>query len=161
MRHATLFVLSLWAASSAASCEKPKPVQVTPKTARVTAVGPAGLTLDVELDVYNPNSFALDARRVSGVLQLGDGVEVARGSAEPRGAIAAKSTSTVPAVLGVAWTNLPALLPYALSGSAAPYRFQGVATLSGPKLDFDVPFTVSGDITRAQLVEAGLRGLGR
>ncbi len=160
-RRAALLALSLTALISLWGCAKPKPVRVTPRSAAVTAIGPTGVTLDVNLDVYNPNSFALYVQKLDGVLRLGSGVEIARGSAEPKNSIAANATSSVPASLTVAWTNLGALLPFAMSGGPAPYHFEGVATIGGSKLNVGVPFAIDGEITRAQLLQAGLRGLTR
>jgi len=46
-------------------------------------VSPQGLSLALELDVYNPNSFAIRAQNVSGTFELGSGVELGRGRVEP------------------------------------------------------------------------------
>ena len=46
-------------------------------------MSPEGLGLALELDVYNPNSFQILAQNVSGTLELGNGVELGRGRAQP------------------------------------------------------------------------------
>jgi LEA14-like dessication related protein len=150
----------LAAALSASACSKPEPPRVTPREVRVKSVDPAGLVLALDLDVYNPNGFPLIARSVTGNVEIGQGVELGRGRAEPGGSIPAKGSSLVTTDLTVAWTNAPALAPLALSNKPVPYTFRGVATIGGERLNLDVPFVVKGELTRAEVVQAGLRGLG-
>jgi LEA14-like dessication related protein len=142
------------------SCSKPEPPRVVPRTARVTAVSPAGVDLTLELDVYNPNAFPLMVNAVNGTLALGNGVEVGRGQAAPGMSIAAKGSSLVTSQLNVGWANIGALVPFATSAQPVPYTFQGIATLGGDRLKLDVPFTLTGQLTREQLVQLGLQGLG-
>jgi LEA14-like dessication related protein len=142
------------------ACMKLKPPTLHPRAARVTQVGPTGIGLVVELDVANPNAFPLAVRTVSGTLEVGSGTEVGRGHAEPGKTIPAQGSSVVEAQLTVGWTKLEALAPYALSPSPVPYRFRGTASVGSERLNVDVPFVVTGELTRDQLLQAGLRGLG-
>jgi LEA14-like dessication related protein len=144
----------------ASACSKPQPPRVTPVAARVKTVTPTGLVLSIDLDVYNPNGFPLVARSVSGSIEIGNGVELGRGTATPGGSIPAESSSRMTTELSIAWTNAPALAPLALSDKPVPYTFRGTATIGGERLNVDVPFTVKGELTRAQVLQAGLRGLG-
>jgi LEA14-like dessication related protein len=143
-----------------AACAKPEPPTIVPRSARVTSVGPAGLTLAVELDVANPNSFPLSAHSVEGALTLGDGVELGRARATPEAAIPAKGSAMVPSELTVSFNNLAALAPLALSDQPVPFKFKGQALIGGEKLNVGVPFELSGELTRVQLLQIGLRGLG-
>jgi len=61
--------------------------------------------------------------------------------------------------VAIAWTNLAALTPFLLSPAAVPYRFDGRATLGGESLNVKLPFSLTGELTRAQLINAGLSGL--
>ena len=142
------------------ACSKPEPPRVTPRSARVTSVGPAGIGLAVELDVYNPNSFPLLVRTVNGTLEVLNGIEIGRGRADPAGSIPPKGSSLVSTQLNLGLTNLPALSQLALSARAVPYTFRGAATIGGEKLNIEVPFTLRGELTREQVLQAGLRGLG-
>ncbi|HWA76774.1 MAG TPA: LEA type 2 family protein [Polyangiaceae bacterium] len=142
------------------ACSKPEPPTVRPRSVTVKSLGPQGLTLSVELDVQNPNSFALSAHSVDGVLQLGDGVELGRAAASPEAPIPAKDSAVVPSELTVNFTNLAALAPLALSEQPVPYRFKGQAQIGSEKLNVGVPFELTGELTRAQLLQLGLRGLG-
>jgi LEA14-like dessication related protein len=144
----------------ATACSTPEPPRVTPRSVRVTSVAPGGVGLAVELDVYNPNSFPLLVRTVNGTLEVGNGIEIGRGRADPAGNIPARGSSLVPTQLSLGFTNLPALSQFALSAKPVPYTFRGVATVGGEKLNADVPFSIKGELTREQVLQAGMRGLG-
>jgi LEA14-like dessication related protein len=150
----------LVAALMLGACAKPEPPTISPRSLRVSAVGPAALTLAIELDVRNPNSFPLSAHSVDGTLELGNGVELGRAHATPEAAIPAKQSAIVPSELTVNFTNLGALAPLALSEQPVPYRFRGQALIGGERLNVGVPFELRGELTRAQLLQIGLSGLG-
>ncbi len=156
---------SCWALCAAltlsAACAKPKPPTITPKSAQVLAVGATGLTLAVAFDVANPNRFPLIVNAVDGRFSLGAGagVELGKAHAEPASSIPAQGTSTVTSQIAVAWTSLSALTPFLLSPAAVPYRFDGNAALGGESLNVSLPFALTGELTRAQLINAGLAGL--
>ncbi|HEX2735534.1 MAG TPA: LEA type 2 family protein [Polyangiaceae bacterium] len=151
-----LFVATL-ASASLLACAPQKPT-VTPVAARVAAVANTGLTLDVDLDVHNPNSFPLIAQRVEGAILLGNGTELGRGSATPPGSIPSKGSARITTRLQVPWSNLGALAPFLLSAGPVPYVFRGQATIGGDSLNVQIPFELSGALTRDQLLAAGLRG---
>lgn len=143
-----------------AACAKPEPPTIAPRSARVSSVGPSGLTLAVELDVHNPNSFPLEAHVVDGSLELGDGVELGRAHAAPEAAIPAKESRVVQSELTVNFSNLGALTPFLLLEKPVPYTFKGQAQIGSERLNVGVPFEIRGELTRAELLQVGLRGLG-
>jgi LEA14-like dessication related protein len=145
----------------ATGCLKPKPPTITPKSAQVLAVSPAGVQLAVTFDVTNPNGFPLIVHAVDGHVALGTdgGTELGAAHAEPSSNIPADATSSVTSTLSVGWTNLAALAPYLLSPATVPYTFTGSATLGGDRLNLSVPFTLHGELSRAELINAGLSGL--
>ncbi len=147
----------------APACAKPKPPTITPKSARVLSVAGTGVTLSVSFDVANPNRFPLIVRAVDGRFSLGAGagVELGKAHAEPASNIPAEGTSTVTSQIAVGWTNFAALTPFVLSPAAVPYRFDGNATLGGESLNLTLPFTLTGELTSAQLINAGLSGLSQ
>jgi LEA14-like dessication related protein len=150
----------LFAAGLAFGCARPQPPTVKPVSMRATAVSPARLALAVELDVHNPNPFPLAVQSVTGVLSLDNGAALGAASAEPRTALPSQASTAVTLNLEVPWQNLAALAPFALAGTDAPYRFDGTAKLGGERLNTDVAFKLDGKLTRAQVIELGLRGLG-
>jgi len=163
-----LFRTPTWLALIAAltlatACAKPKPPTLTPKSVQVLAFGTPGVTLAVAFEVTNPNRFPLIVHAVDGRFSLGPGagVELGKAHAEPASSIPAQGTSTVTSQIAVGWTNLAALTPFMLSPAAVPYRFDGNATLGGESLNVDLPFTLTGELTRAQLLNAGLSGLAQ
>lgn len=139
------------------ACSPQKPV-VTPTAIRVTQVSTSGMLLDVQLDVQNPNSFPLMAHRVDGSVALSNGATLGSGSAQPQGSIPANGRSTVTTQLNVPWQNIAALAPFALSANPVPYTFKGEAMLGGESLNVKIPFELQGQLTRAQILDAGLRG---
>ena len=151
-------VIGLVALTLAVACVRPKAPTITPKSAQVRAVDATGVTLTVTFDVANPNRFPLVVHVVDGRFSLG-GVELGKAHAEPASNIPAEGTSTVSSEIAVGWTNLAALTPFILSPAAVPYRFDGSATLGGENLNLNLPFTVTGELTRAQLIGMGLSGL--
>jgi len=154
------FVL-LTGLSLTVACAKPKPPSITPKSAQVLSVGGTGLTLAVTFDVTNPNRFPLVVHAVDGRFSLGEGagVELGKAHAEPASSIPAQGTSTVTSQIAIGWTNLAALTPFMLSPAAVPYRFEGNATLGGESLNVSLPFALTGELTRAQVIGVGLSGL--
>ena len=164
MRSASTLQSSLFliaAALTAVACNKPLPPTITPKSARVLAVGPTGVQLAVAFDVTNPNGFPLLVRAVDGRLALGagNGAELGTEHADLASGIPAASTTTVTSEIAVTWTNLAALTPFALSAAPVPYRFDGTATVGGDRLNVSLPFTLTGELSRAELLNAGLSGL--
>lgn len=158
------WLLAAFAALALApACAKPKPPTITPKSAQVLAVAGTGVTLAVTFDVANPNRFPLIVHAVDGRFSLGAGagVELGKAHAEPGSSIPAEGTSTVTSEIAVGWTNLAALTPFMLSPAAVLYRFDGNATLGGESLNLNLPFTLTGELTRAQLINAGLSGLSQ
>jgi len=156
-RHFVLFASLLLTTA----CAKPKPPTITPKSAQVLSVGGTGLTLAVTFDVTNPNRFPLVVHAVDGRFSLGEGagIELGKAHAQPASSIPAQGTSTVTSQIAVGWTNLTALTPFMLSPAAVPYRFEGNATLGGKSLNVSLPFILSGELTRAQMIGVGLSGL--
>jgi LEA14-like dessication related protein len=158
MRLGTVLVAS--ATFLVVSCSKPEPPKITPRSIHVGAVTPTSIGLSLELDVENPNPFPLLVRTVDGTLKIGNGVELGSGQAQPAGSIPAHGSRTVPSDLSVKWTNVGALAPLATSPKPVPYVFEGTAKVGGEKLNLDIPFTIKGELTRQQILAAGLRGLG-
>jgi LEA14-like dessication related protein len=126
----------------------------------VTTSTPTGVELAVELDVHNPNAFPLLVESVEGTLAIAGGAEVGRGTARPATDIPAQGSSAVTSQLTVPWSNVAALAPYALTAAPVPYTFEGRARVGGKRLNVEVPFTLRGELSREQLLQIGLQGLG-
>lgn len=142
-----------------AGCAKPKPPTITPQSVKVTSLSPTALGLRAQLDVHNPNAFPLVVRSVSGKLVFDGNIE--GGSAETTSgvSVAANATQRVSADLNIPWTNLAQLAPLAMSGKVISYRFNGKATIGGKSLNVNLPFSLTGSLTSAELVQVGLGSL--
>jgi LEA14-like dessication related protein len=140
------------------ACATPRNPTVTPQVVRVVAVSFRGLDLDVELRVDNPNTYALAVQEVTGLLFLGDGQRLGRSSSKPQHSIPPRGSSIVQSRLHVDWENLSALTPF-MAAEAVPYTFRGNVALGNETFNITLPFTLEGQLTRAQLLQAGLRGL--
>lgn len=145
-------------AAVASACARPQPPSVVPHVVRFSAVTPTGLDFDVQLQVHNPNSFPLAAEVVSGTLYGARDQRLGQGTSHPGESIPAGSTRLVASQVHIGWENLMAVAPL-LAAERIPYEFRGDVTLGGESINVTLPFTLSGELTRTQLLDAGWRGL--
>lgn len=150
--------LCVLVACTLVACARPKPPTVTPTVARVVAVSDRGVELLVTLAVHNPNGFDLSARSVEGTLYLDGQTKLGTGRATPGESIPAKGSAEVNSQVQIAWDTLPSLQKF-LGREQVPYDFRGSVSLGGDTLEVSLPFELKGTLTRAQLLQAGLRGL--
>lgn len=141
-----------------AACASPRPPTVTPTVARVVQVTSRGLDLEVTLTVHNPNGFALSAKSVEGTLYLDGQTKLGTGQATPGASIPAKGSAEVRSQVQLEWESVPSLQKF-IGREQVPYDFKGNVTLGGDTLELTLPFELKGNLTRAQLLQAGLRGL--
>lgn len=145
------------AVMGAVACSRPQPPTLTPEVARVAQVSSSGIDLDVEVRVDNPNTFALHTRSVSGTLYVADGQKLGAGAAQPEQSIPAGGSALVPSRIHIAWQDVSALAPLLLKATV-PYTFQGDVTLGSEDFNITLPFSLDGQLSRSQLLSAGLRG---
>jgi|SRR3954470_2010307 len=156
MMRATSIALFLLAATA---CSRPKPVQLTLQSAQLSSINPGGATVALVLDAHNPNAFPISGTAVDARVELANGSELGRSSSSAAFQIPAQGDATIPAELALHWTNLSLLVPYGLSGQPLPYRVVGSARLGSERLNMEVPFSISGELTREQVMNAGLNGV--
>jgi LEA14-like dessication related protein len=140
------------------SCSKPKPPELTPRSAQVSAVRAEGVELLLVLDARNPNSFPIVCSSVTAAFELQSGTPLGNGSTAQAFSIPGESTAPISARLDVRWTSISALAPYALSRQPLPYRLRGTARIGGEHLNLDLPFSIDGQLTEEQVLAAGLNG---
>ena len=130
----TKFVVAMFALFAVAACASlgrgifQEPI-VNFKDLRVRGLGLSGGSLDVYLNVYNPNQFRLDATRLTYRLLVGES-ELGQGALDSRFTVQNGDSTTV---------RIPVDFTYAGIGNAARQMMQ-----SG-----SVPYTVTGDVTVA------------
>ena len=155
-RRASILLVAFSLAS--AGCSKPKPIEITPQSVQLGSIGPDGVGLSLVLNVHNPNSFPIMASAVNAVVELQDGQELGRGSSLPAFTIPSQGDASLPAQVDLRWTNLSLVTPYALAAKPLPYRVRGSARIGGESLNVELPFTIDGQLTPEQVIQAGLRG---
>jgi len=125
---------------------------------RVAAVSVLGLDVDVEVQVDNPNSIVLLVEAVDATVFVGSGQRLGHGSARPAHGIPAHGSDLVQSRLRITWDDLAVLAPF-MAVEVLPYTLRGDVTLGGESVHVTLPFSLQGQLTRTQLLSAGLRGL--
>lgn len=117
--------------------------QVTLKDVKLTGVGLTGGSLDVMLNVYNPNRFRLDASRLTYKVMM-DTVSFATGSIDQAMTVQARDSTTVRIPVNFSYNGLGAAGRQIMNTGSVNYRVLGdlvVATVLG---NFTVPYDRTG-----------------
>jgi LEA14-like dessication related protein len=136
-----------------AACS-PKPPTITPERGVVTAVGPAGVELKVELRVDNPNSVSINVRAVDARVVLLKEHDLGRVTVSLPMELPARHQRRLEVPLSIRWADLPSLLLLAASRKAIAYDVDGTVALGGELVQVEVPFHLSGQITPEELAQA-------
>lgn len=155
----TALALAATAALSAAACAKPEPPTITPKETRVVGVDPGGVSFLAKVEAYNPNKFALATQGVTARIVLDENVELGTVTAPKAVTLPPASRTDLELPLAIRWTDLGVVAKLALSNRPMPFRIDGTMKIGSPKLAVDVPFRLSGTITREELAKAAVKGL--
>lgn len=116
---------------------------VTVKDVRVKGVGLQGGSLDLVLDVYNPNEYRLDASRISYQVWV-DSSQIATGEIEKLVTLTDKGSSEVVVPVNFTFASVQkALVHYAQRGSV-DYRVTGDFTMKTPFGSITRPYTGAG-----------------
>lgn len=116
---------------------------VTLRSVAVTGVSLAGGSMEVELQVANPNRYALDAPALRYRLDV-DTVQVATGELEGRFRVEARDSAVVRLPLQFTFRGLGAAGRSLLLSGTVPYRVRGDLTVSTPLGTFTQPFDRAG-----------------
>ena len=116
---------------------------VTVKDVRVKGVGMQGGSLDLILDVYNPNEYRLDASRITYQLWV-DSSQIATGEIEKLVTLTDKGNSEIVVPVNFTFASVQrALVHYAQRGSV-DYRVTGDFTMKTPFGSVTRPYTGAG-----------------
>jgi LEA14-like dessication related protein len=147
MRGAALSaVMALGAATACASLGRSvfnEPV-VTFKNVRVNGVGLDGGSLDVVLNVYNPNGFKLDATRLTYRLLVGDSVPLGQGALDGRFTVQKNDSTEVRLPITFTYRGLGAAGQQLIRSGTVNYRVQGDVTVATPIGNFTRPYDRTG-----------------
>ena len=151
--------LTVFAALLLWGCSKPKPPTITPKEGKVTSVGAAGVGLELTFDAYNPNDFAISTRSLTAQMTLDGKLKLPQATVPTGVSLPAKQTTPVSVTTTANWSDITAVASLAASKPKVPYVVQGKITVGGENLNVDVPYTLKGEMTQQQLLNAGLKSL--
>ena len=141
------------------ACAKPEPPRITPKEARVTAIGPQGIELLLLVEAVNPNRFTLTAQSFTGKATLDGKWEMGSVTIDKAIVLPPNVPTPIEVPMKLPWTDLRALTALAMSPRPVPYAVQGSAKIGGDRLNVDVPFGIVGTITREQIAAAAMKSL--
>lgn len=111
---------------------------------RVLGLGTSGGQLEVQLGVYNPNNYRLDATRLSYRVFVGDSVGLANGQVETRQTVQAGDSTIVKIPVSFTYAGLGAAATQLLRTGAVTYRVAGDVTVGSAVGNFTVPYNTSG-----------------
>jgi len=140
-------------------CSRPKPPQLTPRSAKVTNVDLAGVDLKVDMDALNPNGFDLAVRRVAGHVVIDGKYDLGTVTVDQPITLPAGARTNLVVPLSVKWNAAQTFAAVAALKRAVPYAVDGTATVGSERFSAVVPFTMKGEITEEQIVNAALRSL--
>jgi LEA14-like dessication related protein len=141
------------------ACTKPAPPQITPREVRAVGLSPAGLDLVIGVVATNPNNVTLSAQavtakaKIDGKWDLGQ-VKIAKPIVLPPGA---PTPLDVP--MTMPWTDVRALATLALAPKPVDYVVEGTVTVGGEHLNVDLPFSLRGTLTPAQIAAAAMKSV--
>lgn len=129
--------------------------QVTLNNVRLGGLGLSGGTLLVNLEVVNPNRFALNANQLSYQLSLSDPAETpdttwvdfAEGVYDQPFSVPAGDTATVQIPIEFTYSGIGSAANSLLRRGTFTYRARGTVDLRTPLGGYDVPFSKRGTVT--------------
>jgi LEA14-like dessication related protein len=117
---------------------------VTFKNLRVNGLGLDGGSLDVVLNVYNPNGFKLDATRLTYQLLVGDSVQLGQGALDSRFTVQKGDSTEVRLPVTFTYRGLGAAGQQLIRSGTVPYRVRGDFTVATPIGSFTRPYDRTG-----------------
>lgn len=112
---------------------------------RVLGLGTSGGQLEVQLSVYNPNNYRLDASRLTYRVFVGDSVGLANGAVETRQTVQASDSTIVKVPVSFTYSGLGAAASQLLRTGAVNYRVTGDVTVGSVVGNFTVPYSATGN----------------
>ena len=120
--------------------EEPK---VSFKDVKINGIGLSGGSLDIVLNVYNPNDFRLDATRLTYKL-LVDSVEFGTGATDEDFIVQDNDSTTVRLPLDFSWAGVGRLGRELISSGTVNYRVVGDVTVGSPLGRHTIPYDQTG-----------------
>lgn len=140
-------------------CSRPEPPKLVPKEAQVTAIGPAGLDILLRMEATNPNRITLSAQAVTGKAKLDGKWDLGTVSIAKPVVLPSNTPTMIDVPMKLPWTDMKALGALASATGPVPYVIDGTVTVGGENLNLDLPFHLSGTITREQIGAAAMKAV--
>jgi LEA14-like dessication related protein len=135
--------LSVAACSALGRAAFQNPV-VNLRDVRVLGLGTQGGNLEVQLGVYNPNNFRLDATRLTYRVFVGDSVGVASGALDTQATVQAGDSTILRVPISFTYAGIGAAAMQLMRTGAVTYRVGGDVTVGTPLGNFTVPYNTTG-----------------
>jgi LEA14-like dessication related protein len=116
---------------------------VSVRDVRLTGIGLNGGSVDVSLNVYNPNNYRLDATRVTYQLVF-DTVTFATGAITERQTVQGRDTLRVTIPVSFSYRGVGEAGRQILGTGSVNYRLLGDVTVGTPVGPFTVPYSTTG-----------------
>ena len=156
MRALVFVALSLLGSA----CTKPAPPTLSPKRAAITSISPDGVALDVLLGTTNPNAFNLTAGDVTAHFVLDGTIDVGTATFPQTITLPANSTKDIEVPITLHWGDIVPLLAIAASDRPwVPYAVDGSLALGGDLVQLQVPFHITGTVTREEILRATVQSI--
>ena len=125
-----------------------KDPEVKLKDVRLLGLGVTGGQLNVDLEVYNPNHYRLDATKVHYTVNMaGDSVKIADGVLDNRFTVDEGKSSVVTIPVSFTYAGLGAAGRSMLNTGGVNYHVIGDVAVGTPVGSFTVPFNTTGRFT--------------
>lgn len=150
MKPVTLLLMSI-VLSAGAACATFNPLSyqnpvVTVRDVQVNGLSLTGGTLDIVLNVYNPNHFKLDATRITYKLMV-DTVAFGSGASDSRFTVQSGDSLQVPLPLTFSWNGVGAAGRQLMNNGMVNYRVLGDVTVGASVGTFTIPYDRTGTFT--------------
>lgn len=119
---------------------------VTVRDVQVNGLSLAGGTLDIVLNVYNPNHFKLDATRITYKLMV-DTVTFGSGASDSRFTVQSGDSLQVPLPLTFSWNGVGTAGRQLMNSGKVNYHVLGDVTVGASVGTFTIPYDRTGTFT--------------
>lgn len=131
------------ACSTLGSASFQQPV-VTLKDVRVRGVGLSGGSLDVLLNVYNPNHYRLDATQLNYLVKIGDNVQLASGIVDSHFTVQDRDSTVVPIPVTFTYAGLGEAGRQLMQTGSVNYTVTGNVTVGTVIGNYTIPYSSTG-----------------
>lgn len=111
---------------------------------KVQGLGISGGQLEVQLSVYNPNQYRLDASRLTYRVFVADSTSVATGAVDTRTTVQAGDSTVVNIPVSFTYAGIGAAATQLLRTGSVNYRVTGDVTVASVVGNFTVPYSATG-----------------